>query len=277
MQVSVGGMVFFDGSGAGDSVYLLTKISGWFDGTETRRDKTPRPQQHGSFASQGYQSGRTIALEMEVYTDTKEQQREALSTLAALLADGGYSTLTVEEDATVWSISVGRDGEPSVNLDLYGRLASVRMQFWAPDPLWWAAGTWEETAHPTAGDGVVWPLVWPLVWPGGGNPGRISLVNSGKAPSSPVFQLVGGMGSAVITCVDTGARIGFERAIPVGQTVEIDVASRRATQGGNDVSRWLRYREWQDVPAGATRRYQLAVTSPSGSPLLRGKVDSAWW
>lgn len=273
MIVTVGG-VTFDGD---DSDYLLTSFTGWGDGASMRRERVPKPRAHGEFAADGFQTGMSIGLEAELYTTSVDAQDAAVDEVVAILADGQYGTMTVQSGSSTLFAEVSRQGQPQVQRDLYGILARVRLQFSSDDPRRYAAGAWQETAPPTAGDGVVWPLVWPLVWPGGGNPGRVSLTNTGKAPSAPRFQLVGGMGSAVITCIDTGARIGFDRAIASGQTVEIDVANRRATQDGNDVSRWLRYREWQEVPAGSTRRYQVAVTSPSGSPLLRGKVDSAWW
>lgn len=276
MQVTVASVVF-DGSGDTDSPYLLTGIRGWFDGVDMRRDKTPRPRQRGMFRSDGYQGGRVVSLELEVRTESRAEQHDALLVLAALLADGSYSTLTVEEAGDTWSIEVGRDGEPDVIIDLYGVLATVRLQFWAPDPLWYREGVWQETAPPSDGAGLVWPVVWPAVWPGGGNPGRISLANSGLAASAPVFRLVGGFTSALITCTDTAARIGFDRVVPEGSYVDIDVAARSATiNGQSDVSRWLRWREWETVPPETTRTYQFTAVGASGSPLLRGKVNSAW-
>lgn len=277
MDASVAGRVFSDGDDE-DATFLLVNISGWFDGVDTRREKTPRPRRHGAFKSQGYQGGRIVSLEIEVYTSSKAEQRDALASLAALLADGSYAPLTVTEGDQSWSISVGRDGDPTVNLDNYGVLATVRLQFWAPDSRWYEDAAWQETGPPVAGAGLVWPAVWPAVWPGGGSSGRIDLVNSGLAPSSPMFRLLGGFSSALITCVETGERIGFDRPIPIGSVVDIDVAGRRALiDGQSDVSRWLRWREWGDVPPDSTRRFQFDVVDPSGSPKLQGRVFPAWW
>lgn len=277
MEVNVGGITFSDGDDQ-ESTFLLVTISGWFDGVDTRREKTPRPRRHGAFKSPGYQGGRIVSLELEVYTSSKAEQRAVLSSLAALLADGGYSPLTVTEDGQSWSISVGRDGEPTVTLDMYGLLARVRLQFWAPDSRWYEDAAWQETGPPEAGGGLVWPVVWPAVWPGGGSSGRVSLVNSGLAPSAPSFLILGGFSSALITCVETGERIGFDRPIPVGSIVDIDVAGRRAMiDGQSDVSRWLRWREWGDVPPESTRQFQFDVVDPSGSPKLQGRVLPAWW
>ncbi|MCC4266243.1 phage tail domain-containing protein [Microbacterium schleiferi] len=256
------------------SGWVYSGLTDWRGQVGNKVAITQRPQAPGGFPSDPIRTSRAISFTASYLADTAADVEAAMDELAAVGADESV-LMTVTQSDTTWRwVSV----EVAAAADHFDRsTGTATVDLIAIDPRRYATGGWQETAPPTAGDGVVWPLVWPLVWPGGGNPGRVSLTNSGKAPSSPVFQLVGGMGSAVITCVDTGARIGFDRAIASGQTVEIDVASRRATQGGNDVSRWLRYREWQEVPAGTTRRYQLAVTSPSGSPLLRGKVDSAWW
>lgn len=256
------------------SGWVYSGLTDWYGQVGNKAPQTQRPRSAGAFPADPIRLSRAISFTASHLGGSASDVEDAYDELSGVGADA-LVRMTVAHSMTSWRwVSV----EAVSAADHFGRsTGSATVDLIAHDPRRYQDGTWQETAPPTPGDGVVWPLVWPLVWPGGGNPGRISLVNSGKAPSSPVFQLVGGMGSAVITCVDTGAQIGFYRAIPAGQTVEIDVASRRATQGGNDVSRWLRYREWQDVPPEATRRYQLAVTSPSGLPLLRGKVDSAWW
>lgn len=120
--------------------------------------------------------------------------------------------------------------------------------------------------------------MWPLIWPGGGSSGRITLTNTGKAPSSPQFRLLGGFDSALITSAETGARIGFDRLVPDGSVVSIDTAQHRATiDGQSDVSRWLRWREWEMVPPGESRSYQFDVVGPVGTPKLEGRVLSAWW
>lgn len=274
MIVTVGGVVF-DGD---DSDILLTSFTGWGDGASMRRTRQPRSRAHGEFSEQGYQSGLSVGLEAELYTSSVDAQDALLKQVVGILADGSYGTMTVESGSeTLWAV-VGREGQPLITRDMYGILARVRLQFSSPDPRRYQAGTWQETAPPSDGAGLVWPVVWPAVWPGGGNPGRISLVNSGTAPSSPVFRLVGGFSSAVITCTDTAARVGFDRVVTAGSYVDIDVANRTATiNGQSDVSRFLRYREWEEVPAERTRTYQFDPVGASGSPLLRGRVDPAWW
>lgn len=121
----------------------------------------------------------------------------------------------------------------------------------------------------------MFPAVWPAKWPGGGATGRVTLPNDGRAPAPVSLVLTGGFSSALITCVESGARVGFDRPIPAGTSVVIE--NGRATLNGQDVSRWLRYREWTDVPGMLSRTFQLQVTDPVGTPTLAGKVDHAWW
>lgn len=78
-------------------------------------------------------------------------------------------------------------------------------------------------------------------------------------------------GSPCAPCLETGARIGFNRSVPVGSEVVIDTANRRATiDGQSDVSRWLQFREWELVPAGASRTFQFDATGvvvETGTPV----------
>jgi hypothetical protein len=93
-----------------------------------------------------------------------------------------------------------------------------------------------------------------------------------------VFRLYGGFSTALITSVETGARIGLDRLVPAGSVVTIDTAQHAATiDGQSDVSRWLRWREWELIPGGESRTYQFDATVPVGSPILEGRVLSAWW
>lgn len=195
--------------------------------------------------------------------------------VSSLLAGGETARLTVESaTGSLWA-DVQRVDEPDVQILVYGRTAAYQARFFAPDPRRYADGEWQQTGPAVAATGLVWPAVWPLVWPDTGSSGRIVLLNSGKAPSSPQFRLAGPFTSALITCVETGDRIGFGRPVPDGSVVEI--SGRHAViDGQSDVSRWLQFREWDDVPAQTARTYQFDVVS-GASALLSGKVDSAWW
>lgn len=273
------GSVVFDGT-ADAVTYTIGDdgLDGWWDNVPTRTNRTPRPSRHGEFDSRGYLSGRVVTLTGLVLSTGPAAQENDLSALAGLLADGDTARLTVEGAAgSLWA-DVVRVDAPDVQVIVYGQTAAYQVNFLARDPRRYQDAAWVRTAPPSGGVGLIWPVKWPATWPGAGDSGRILLENTGKAPSAPMFRLLGGFDTALITCVETGSRIGLDRAVPPGSTVEIDTANRRAViDGQSDVSRWLRWREWEMVPGGSSRSFQFDVTAPSGTPFLDGRVFPAWW
>ena len=276
VRATLGGVVF-DGTAA-DATYTIGDdgLRGWFGGVSSRVDRTVRPQSHGEFTSRGLLSGRVITLEGMVRTKQDGAAQEtAVNVLSGLLADGETDRLTVESAAGVLWADVQRLDEPDTRILLYGSTAAYQVRFLAVDPRRYADGAWQQTGPAVQSGGLVWPAVWPLVWPVSGSSGRVILTNSGKAPSAPSFRLQGPFTSALITCVETGARVGFNRPVPAGSVVEIS-GKRAVIDGQSDVSRWLMFREWGDVPGGASRTYQFDAVDGAGA-VMQGKVDSAWW
>lgn len=274
----VGGLVL-DGTEAATTYTIGDDgLRGWFDGVASRLNQDELTNRDGLVDARGYLSGRMVTIEGLVLTSTPAQQEEARRALSSVLADGGAARLTVRAPAGEKFAMVRRVGEPSFVTQVWGRRVAYQVQFLARDPRRYADAPFASTAPPSTGQGETWPLTWPRVWPSGGTNGRITLDNSGETSSPAVtFRLHGGFATATITCVETGARVGFTRPIPEGDFVEIDVEQRRALyNGSSDVSRWLAFREWEQVPARSTRAYQFDVTNPSGTPFMEGRVLSAW-
>lgn len=257
------------------SGWVYSGLTDWRGQVGNKIALTQRPRAVGGFPVDPIRGSRAISFTATYLGGSASEVEDAVDALSAVGASGRVLMTVTQSDETWRWVTV----EVVAAADHFGRdTGTVTVDLIAADPRRYQTGAWQETSPPSDGAGLVWPVVWPAVWPGGGNPGRISLINSGRAPSSPVFRLVGGFTSALITCTETAARIGFDRVVPDGSYVDIDVSARSATiNGQSDVSRWLRWREWETVPGLATRTYQLSVSGASGSPLLRGKVDSAWW
>ncbi|MFI8593725.1 hypothetical protein ACIGCK_04755 [Microbacterium sp. NPDC078428] len=272
--IDLGGLAFEDETRAG---WAFSALTDWWGQVDDKTPVTERPQGHGAFpVSRSLRSSRAMAFRAVYVGASQAALENAVDELSAIGAEGPVRmTVTTPAGATWRTVSV----EATPFEDHRGRKnGAVAVDLVARDSRRYADAEWVSTAPPDSGGGLVWPVVWPAVWPGGGSPGRVALVNSGRAPSAPMFRLLGGFSSALITCVETGERIGFDRPIPVGSTVDIDVAGRRAMiDGQSDVSRWLRWREWGDVPPLSTRRFQFDVAGPSGSPMLQGRVFPAWW
>jgi hypothetical protein len=251
----------------------FSDLTDWFGSTADKRSLVERPQQHGAFpADRAIRSAKAISFRANYIGRTGADVEEAFDHLTSVAAEGPVLLSANYPAGSTWR-KVIATVTPDDHFGWPVGWATVHCI--AHDPRRYATGEWIETGPPAAGQGQVWPETTPEVWPGGGSTGRVTLINDGKAPSSPSFVLSGGFDSALITCVETGARVGFARPIPPDMSVLIE--NGRATIAGQDASRWLRFREWTTVPGGFSRTFQFDVTESVGSPLMAGKVDHAWW
>lgn len=273
VRAYIGGLLL-DGTD-NPATYTISEdgLKGWWSGVSSDVPTTKRPQMHGEFQGNGTLDGRLITIEGIIHS--VEDQGADINAISSVLADGSLGLLLIEEPSGSKWAYVRRVGEPDTKILVYGKTAAYQVRFRARDPRRYSTGEWQSTPPPSPGAGLVFPAVWPAKWPGGGATGRVTLPNDGRAPAPVSLVLNGGFSSALITCVESGARVGFDRPIPAGTSVVIE--NGRATLNGQDVSRWLRYREWTDVPGMLSRTFQLQVTDPVGTPTLAGKVDHAWW
>lgn len=261
-------------------VWEFGDLLGWRGLTDDKQRGTDRPLTHGTFEpARSLRSQRAISFIARGVCETRAIAEEFIDELSAIGAEAPVEMIVATDSGrTSRRVSVASVSEQ----DRRNRsLVTLAVDVLAADPRRYAVSEdvqWEQSGPPSAGTGLVWPAVWPLKWPGGGESGRITVTNIGKAPAAPEFELLGGFGSALITCVETGARLGMDRPTPEGSVVSIDANEHTAMLDGiADISRWLRYREWELVPAGQSRTYQFDPVDPIGSPKLRGRVRSAWW
>lgn len=272
--ITLGGITFPETTRAG---WMFDGLKDWWGQVDDKTPVSERPQGHGAFpVARAVRSSRAVSFNAVYLGGTQADVEDAVDALSAVGAEGPVRMTVTTPAGSSWrTVSV----ETSTFTDHQGRtVGRVAIDCVARDPRRYADSSWAETGVPSAGGGLVWPVVWPAVWPGGGADGRLVLSNSGRAPSAPAFRLGGGFGSATITCLETGARFGIDRTVPSGSVVEVDTANRRAViDGQSDISRWLRYREWEVIPAGSSRTFQFDVTAPAGNPRLEGRVFPAWW
>lgn len=250
-----------------DHGWYFFNLRGWHGQTSDKVRKEERPQAHGAFASaRSLRSSRGISFEVGYRDGTTTEVEEAVNELSSFGAEGPI-VITVEDDLSVTRRTVTVDSIPDNDPDRR-YTGDMMVGLVADDSRRYAVEAQTASTGPAQpGPGLVFPEVWPLVWPAGGSSGRITLTNTGKAPSAPTFTLEGGFDTAMITCIETGARLGLNRQIPVGSSVVIDTENRTATiDGQSSVSRWLQFREWETVPAGASRTYQFDATGVVSVP-----------
>lgn len=255
--------------------WAFRDLIGWWGQTEDKVEIVERPQRHGAFGgSASLRSSRAISFTAIYLGGTQTDVEAGFDELSSVGAEAPVRMSVETAAGSSWRVVSVESVKPAQHRGGSAR-GTLAVDLIAADPRRYADGAWQQTGPAVASGGLVWPAVWPLVWSAGGSTGRVVLPNTGKAPSAPSFRLVGPFTAGLVSCVETGARIGFNRPVPAGSVVEI--AGRRAViDGQSDVSRWLQFREWGDVPAGGSRTYQWDVVDGAGS-LLMGKVDPAWW
>lgn len=259
--------------------WYLSTFADWLGLSDDKVDARERPQAHGAFdVSKSLRTAKAISFKVGHNSWGDQAAVEAaVDELSAIGADGPV-IMRVTSPAGVSERVVSIVNVSHLDVDGLAT-GSTAVDVLARDPRRYAVSAFSAVTGPASpGQGRTWPAVWPLVWPGGGSSGRVTLTNTGKAPSAPSFILRGGFDSAVITCTETGSRIGFDRLVPEGSVVTIDTdAARAVIDGQSDVSRWLRFREWEFIPAGSSRTFQFDVAGAVGDPTLEGQVRSAWW
>lgn len=276
-SIQLGEITFADVSYDGWSFWDLID---WWGNTSDKSEVVERPQAHGAFGvSRSLRESRAISFQATFIGSSQADTENAFDAIAAVGATGPVQMIvTTPAGRSARTVTVEKVTPANHRGRKYGRVA---VDVIARDPRRYAVSEdvpWVTTEPPSPGAGLLWPAVWPLIWPAGGTSGRLTLVNRGMAPSAPMFRLDGGFDTALITTVETGARIGFDRPVPDGSVVALDTEAHRATiDDQSDVSRWLRWREWELIPPGASRSYQFDVTAPVGAPRLGGRVLSAWW
>lgn len=254
--------------------WSFLELVDWWGSTPAKGRAEERPQAHGAFeASRSLRSSRAISFTANFIGATQAEVEEAFDTLSAVGAEGPVLMTVTTPAGSSHRVVTVEDTSPTRHRGGSG-IGGMAVDLIAADPRRYSPGEWLSTTPPAPGQGIVWPVVWPAVWPGGGSSGRVELANTGKAPSAPVFRLLGGFASALITSVENGRRIGFDRPVPAGSMVEIDASTKRAVlDGQSDVSRWLRFREWTEVPGLLSRTFQFDA---DGGEMI-AKVDHAWW
>ncbi|MFZ4894632.1 hypothetical protein ACL9RL_09295 [Plantibacter sp. Mn2098] len=260
------------------SGWVFQDLTDWYTLTDDKMPDEEKPQGHGAFGvAESLRSAAVVSFRAVYLGDSDDETLAAAEQLMAAIATGPVEMLYSDAlRTTARTVSV-RTAPMHDAFD--GTIGEFEFDCLARDPRRYSVGdSWQSTGPAVDGAGLVWPAVWPLVWPGGGSDGRVTLQNVGSAPAAQRYRLNGGFTSALLTNTATGQRIGFNRPVPVGSVVEIDTRTRQAwIDGQSDVSRYLMFREWWDVPKYSTVRVQFDVNGAVGSPSMDALMRSAWF
>lgn len=279
MIVQLGGLEFrptFEGAG----LFYFSTLVGWYDVSESKSEIRERPQAHGAFGlDQEWRESLLISLEGAYVGDDIVEAARAKRTLKRALAQNVPVEMLVTdpEGPTSRVVSVR-------NLRVPDDHGQTRWRFSADvialDPRRYGPEVVTSTGLPQPGSGLVWPITYPVNWGTPGDPGRITVANPGDEETVPLLEVAGGLdGGFELVNVSTGQLIRFERHLPAGSTVFVDMEQGLAyiDDPSNDVSAFLTRREFWTVPAGESFDVQFGgIGAVTGTPILTARTRPAY-
>lgn len=279
-QITIDSLVL--GALDGDVAWGFESIDGWHNGPGVQVDQEQRIVSHGQFGQPGHRTGRTITVNGWVLGDTRGPVAAALRELDAVLADGQFSTFTVDDvDEGVLSATVQLLDRLQVDWSTPTE-ARFQIQLLAPDPYRYGAVSSDSTgfAMDAVGAGLVFPL-----FPGGvldfgalGDPGIASVSNAGTASASVVFRVAGPADGFTITDTTTGKRVTYLGDLPAGSELVLDgrdgsvVIDGVADRSGDTV-----VEAWPVLGAGQSRDFLFAPLGGTTAAVLTTETTATYW
>lgn len=258
-------------------VYDNEALDRWYELPDIELKLSKRPNAHGA-----YDPGQLFAREHrpilpgQYFGTTAADALAQRERLNAFYSDGNPITMRVnDESGSTTRVVRVLEVSPLFKHDFSH--FPFDMSLVAVDPRRYGAQVSDSTGMPSAGSGLVWDLGTApsgLFWDWGtvGVSGQVTITNSGKTSTLPRVE-VGGPGAFDagfrITEVETGRALIYSRATSYNDLLVLDSRTMRATLGEGDVTTFLTSRQWFEIPAGETRRYQInPLGSTSGNPTM---------
>ena len=239
-----------------DEQFVLdpTAIIGWTDGSDMRRDSSPRPTSNGNFAEPGTISARVITFSGIAVAKSRQGLQKLRDKLIGLLVDGEYKTLSVETSVGTRYATVGLEGTTSF-VQQTDTFATFRISFYAPDPHIYGAPQVVNIGAKSATGGLRYPLRYPLRF----NIEKAArqettLSNSGNANAWPEVKVTGDYFSGFHISNNLGDFVTYSGQVTIQAPVTIDMARGTAIQGGVDKSALLTRRDWFCIKPNQTIR-----------------------
>lgn len=288
-SITVGG-VTFNNSGAVDAngvAWTFSEIKGWFDGAPTKGTKTDRPWAQGAFAVRTFRDARLPVITGHVAAPTRHLASDAQMALTAILADGTYGALTVDDpDQGVLTSQVRLEGQPLVDWDGQ-RDIDCQLTFYAPDPLRYGLVTSSPTSFPVVAGGLQFPLytnrsirLGVLSFGARSTTGRLVVSNPGNADMWPLWQVAGPVPAEGFEIVRTGTgeRLRFEGGVSDGSTLVMDSATGVVVVDGYaDRSGLLTWRDWSAVAPGTSAEFAFMNLGSISAAQLTATTTPGWW
>jgi hypothetical protein len=285
-RVTVDGLELNEVDTNGTAWEFLT-IDGWHTGPGVTTTQTQRVTGHGQFAQDSHRTGRVIAITAQIRAHARTHIADAIDTLAALLADGGFGRFEffdVDHGHRWADVQLLTEPDFAWNGSPYLR---YQLQLLAPGSYRYGVTSTETTGFATdpTGVGAVFPAFGAGVFEFGdvdtGNVGVVTARNPGNAPATPLFTVTGPApaGGFTITETTTGRTITYLGTLPDGSTLVIDPSDASALIDGvadrsGDV---VVTGGWPTVPANSERDYLFQSNGEATAAELTLTCTATYW
>ncbi len=258
----------------------LVDLPGWYDSTDTKMFNNQRNGAHGDFDQEPvYDDARYFSIVGRIIAGEPSPMFALRQTIMQLKNIQTAWDATVDDIDGAWSASVRIAGKIRFQiLDELAGYAEFEIPLKAKDPRKYGSYTPMSTGLPTTGGGIAFPIVFPIDFGTPGATGRIATFNDGDAETYTQLEVTGGLaGGFSAVCTELGREIRFERQIPLGSTVAVDLRTGQAfIDGQSPVSGFFTRREWWTNPPGEFRTIQFnSIGAVTGTPTLTAHVPPA--
>jgi Phage tail protein len=235
-------LITFNGLNLTDeSRYLITGIEGWDDLPDVVSGSAVRPRRHGSWRGGLLAPKRVVTIDLEILPDTANGNVNygallALRKAMALSDDERPLTIDLDYGEGAETISARVTALSLPTQSNYHRQRSASIEFTASDPRKY--GAWNTKIFGTRTRNVVpvYPVKYPRKYTAYGNPGDLTVINTGGADSPPTFRIRGPIIKPGITINDPkGTRkITFDMTVGATQELVVNVYDGTARIGATN-------------------------------------------
>jgi len=252
--------------------YILdpTALTGWDDGTSTRRDATVRPVSSGDFTEPYTFSSRLIAFTGTAVAPDRQELQILRDKLTGVLTAGEYADLRVETSASTRYATVGLENKVEWVQQL-DNVASFRVEFYAPDAHIYGEEKRSQAGAYVVSGGLKFPLTYALDYNFNEQSIYRTVTNDGNATAYPVFAAIGDFYSGFTVMTGFGGqRVTYTGMVTKQSPVLIDMARGTAMQNGVDKTTLVTERNWFGIEPHTT-------IYPVFSPLAGDNEAGSGW
>lgn len=215
------------------TAYRWDSLTGWEDTPALDSGSVLKASDHGAWPGTFYAQTRTITASLII----KSEPGQMFGTVRALAAatpidSADERPLVVQFDTETPQLVFARCTRRAVAVSRSNRVGMTKgaIEFEASDPRKYDLIEISRiTKLPQPETGLVFPLVFPLNFGALGSTGNISAVNTGDAPTHPVFEITGPCSMPSITSLTTGTVLEYDLALSASDTLHVDTGAGTVT------------------------------------------------